>query len=370
MKILILPNLTRKMNPRITAARPRLIMDLIDGLSAKGHQVSVLGTGNSKVPSAKKLIPVIEKGFYEISEKFENPFYAHTGFLVKMARMAEKLSSKFDVIHNHGYPEFTNLLVEENLKCPMVTTVHVQITKEMDDTLSLFPKSNIVCISKSSKGLAKKAKVKKVVYNGVDTDLYKFDPNKEDYLLWIGRLSKAKDKKGEFMDPKGVKWAIKLAKETDSRLLISGNVEDPLFFEKHVKPHLNEKIQWIGPVGFEQPLTKREVARLMKKAKVFLMTINWSEPFGLVMAEAQSCGTPVIGFDRGSVSELVKHGKTGFAVDPKKGIKGLKEALKNIENIDPKDCRENVEKNFSLKNMVDNYEKTYKEVIEKWKKRE
>ncbi|GAI04287.1 unnamed protein product, partial [marine sediment metagenome] len=189
---------------------------------------------------------------------------------------------------------------------------------------------------------------------------------KEDYLLWIGRLSCAKDKKGVFMDPKGIRWAIKLAKETNSKLLLAGKVEAPGFFERDVKPYLNKKIKWIGPVSPEQSLTKKEVAKLMQKAKAFLMTVNWQEPFGLVMAESMSCGTPVIGFNRGAVSELVADGKTGFVVKPKQGINGLKKALKNIDKINPEDCRAHVEKNFSLEKMVENYEKTYREIMKLW----
>lgn len=103
----------------------------------------------------------------------------------------------------------------------------------------------------------------------------------------------------------------------------------------------------------------------MQKAKAFLMTINWEEPFGLVMAEAQSCGTPVIGFDRGSTSELVINGKTGFVVKPKEGIEGLKRALKKIDRINPRDCREHIEKNFSVKKMIEEYEKIYYRILNK-----
>ncbi len=165
------------------------------------------------------------------------------------------------------------------------------------------------------------------------------------------------------MDPKGVRWAIQLARETNSKLKLSGNIEDMDFYIRDVKPYLSDKIHWIGPVSSELSLTKSEVANLMKNAKAFLMTINWHEPFGLVMAEAMSCGTPVIGFDRGSVKELVVDGKTGFVVPPEKGIEGLKEALDKLKTIKPKDCRDHVLANFTLEKMVDNYEKTYLEIL-------
>lgn len=364
LKILILAPLTRKITPKITAARPKVIFDLITGLKKRGHKITVLGTRDSYIPGIK-IIPVIKKGFYEISSSFENPFYAHTSFLTKQAIIAEKISADFDIVHNHCYPEFINLLVGKNLKAPMLTTLHMAMSKELDEAFSLFPKAQIICASKAAKKLGKKTKVYKVVYHGIDTNLYKFWPEKEDYLLWIGRLGKAKDKKGNFIDGKGVKWAIRLARETNSKLLLAGNVEDPEFFERDVKPYLSRKIKWITPISFEQPLTKKQVAKLMQKAKVFLMTTQLNEAFGLVMAEAQSCGTPVIAFRRGAVPEIVKDRKTGFVVEPKDGIKGLKRALRKIDTINPRNCRIHIEKNFSLEKMVDNYEKTYKEVISK-----
>lgn len=363
MKILIASLLKRKIAPKITAARPRVIFDLVSGLCKRGHKVSVLGTGNSFVQGAK-IIPVIPKSFQELGP-FENPFYTHIAFLTKMSKILEKIGDNFDIVHNHCFPEFINLLVEKNIKTPMVTTIHAQITPELDEALSFFKKSYFICISKAAKKLAKKTKIYKVIYNGVDTNLYKCSIKKEDYLLWIGRLSRAKDKKGNFMDPKGVRWAVRLARETNSKILLGGSVEDPEFFERDIKPHFSRKIKWIGPVSPEQPLTKKQVAKLMQKAKAFLMPVNWEEPFGLVMAEAQSCGTPVIGFDRGAVSELIVDGKTGFVVEPKEGIKGLKRALRKIDKINPKDCREYVEKNFSLEKMVENYERTYREIISK-----
>jgi len=361
MEILFLAPLTRKITPKITAARPRLIFDLIHGLKKRGHKISVLGTKDSYIPGVK-IIPVIKKNFYDLSSSFENPFYAHTSFLAKQAKIAEKLSSNFDIIHNHCYPEFINLLAEANFKTPMITTLHMAMSPELDEVFSLFPKAHIICASKAAKKIAKKTKIYKVIYHGVDTDLYRFCPKKDNYLLWIGRLSKAKDKYGNFMDPKGIRWAIKLARETNSELRLVANVEDPDFFKKDVKPYLSKKIKWIGPVSFEQPLTKKQVAKLMQKAKVFLMTTQLNEAFGLVMAEAQSCGTPVIGFDRGPVPEIVINRKTGFVVKSN-NLTELKKALKNIEKIKSKDCRKNVEKNFSLEKMVQNYEKTYKKII-------
>lgn len=361
MKILIVSLLKRKVTPDIPAARPRIIYEIASGLVKKGHQVSLLGTADSNIHGVK-IIPVIEKGFVDMPA-FENPFYAETAYLVKLAKKIEEIGNNFDIIHNHTYPEFINLLIAKNIKTPIVSTIHAQAFPEYDEALSLFPESFHISISEAHKKLFKKAKIFKVIYNGVDTAIYSYQGKKENYLLWLGRLSRAKNPDGSFMDPKGVRWAIKLAEETNSRLLMSGNIEDMKFYETDVKPHLSDKIQWIGPLSSELKLTKTEVAALMQKAKVFLMPINWYEPFGLVMVEAMSCGTPVIGFDQGAVKELIVEGKTGFVVAPEKGIEGLREALSKIETIKPQDCRDHIVKNFSTETMVDNYEKTYLEII-------
>lgn len=358
MKILILAPLTRKITPKITAARPRVIFDLVTGLKKRGHQITILGTGDSHIPGVK-IIPVIKKGFYELSPSFENPFYAHTSFLVKQAKMAEKISSRFDIIHNHCYPEFINLLVDKDLKAPMVTTLHLILWPELDEAFSLFPRSKIIG-PESAKRSAKKTKLYKAISLGINTDLFSFQPKKDDYLLWIGRLGKAKDEKGNFIDLKGVRWAIKLARATNSKLLMAGSVEDPEFFKRDVKPYLSKKIKWITKVSFEQPLSKKQVAKLMRKAKVFLMM---SDSFGLVAMEALSCGTPVIGFAGKRPSKIVINGKTGFAVKRKDGLEELKRALKNIDKINPKDCREHIEKNFSLEKMIDSYEKVYRKLV-------
>lgn len=361
MKILIASLLKRKVVPEITASRPRIIYELAKGLAERGHSVTVLGTGDSEIPGAE-VISVIPKAFIDLP-RGENPFYAETGYLVQLAKKIQDIGEQFDIVHNHTYPEFINLLVADKIKTPMVTTVHAQATEELDKTLSLFTNTTLISLSKAHQRLFKKTKFKEIVYNGVDTGFYSFSDKKRKYLLWLGRLSKSKNEDGSFMDPKGIKWAIKLSRETGERLLLSGNVEDMEFYNKDVKPYLNDKIQWVGPVSSEQVLNREKVVSLMQGAKAFLMTINWEEPFGLVIAESGSCGTPVIGFNKGSVPELIVNGKTGFIVDPKSGIEGLKKALAKLPYLNFRDCREHIVENFSLEKMVANYEKVYEKML-------
>lgn len=369
MDILFVSTLKRRIGPDVVASRSRIIYELSCRLAEKGHKVSILGTADSAVPNVK-VIPIIEKGWVDLPS-VENPFYRETAYLVKLAKKIEEIALGFDIIHNHTYPEFINLMVLDKIRTPMITTVHAQATEELDNVLSLFPKTTLVALSNAHKKLFKKAIINEVVYNGINTNLYAFSKNQGDYLLWLGRLSKSKDKNGEFLDPKGVKWAIELAKKTGEKLLLSGNVEDMDFYNRDVKPYLSEKIQWVGPVSSEQMLKREQVVGLMQGAKAYLMTINWEEPFGLVMVEAMSCGTPVIAFNRGSVPEIVVNGLTGYVIDYNSGIDGLTEAFDKLNSLSEEEyrrmrlaCRKHVEENFSIEQMVNNYEKLYIRIIE------
>ncbi len=361
MRVLIASTVKRRIGKDVTASRSRIIYEIASGLVRKGHEVSLIGTADSFIDGVT-LIPVINSGFNEMSG-FENKFYAEASYVVALSKKLEEIANEYEIVHNHTYPEFVNLLIADRIKPPMVTTIHAQATPELDNVLSLFPNANLVSISKAHKNMFKKTKIQNVVYNGIDTSVYSFEKEKENYLLWIGRLSGAKDKDNLYIDPKGILWAIKLAQQTGERLVITGAVEDIEFFEKEVKSKFNDKIQWIGPISKEQKVERTEIVRLMQKAKAFLMTVNWEEPFGLVMAEAMSCGTPVIGFNHGAVSEVIAEGKTGFVVNPESGIDGLRSALEKIETINPADCRKRVEELFSIEKMIDGYEDIYKKLL-------
>jgi len=364
MKILIVSLLKRPVTPTIPASRPRVIYDLTCGLISKGHDVTILGTGDSEVPGAR-IIPVVPKAMSEMPP-FENTFYAHAAMLTMLVEKLREIGNDFDIIHNHTYPEFLPLIVARDIKTPIVTTIHGQVFPEFDQAFSLFDKeAHLISISEAHKKLFKHTVISDVVHNGIDTDLFEYQEKKDEYLLWLGRLSAAKNEDGSYQDPKGVRWAIELAEKTNSKLILSGNVEDMKFYKLDVEPHLSDKIKWVGPVTNELALTKPEVVKLMQNAKAFLMTINWYEPFGLVMAESMSCGTPVIGFDRGSVSEVIEDGKTGFVVHPDNGIQGLVKAYNSLSEINSADCRRRVEEQFSLESMVEGYEQVYKKILAK-----
>jgi len=363
MRVLIVSTLKRSVNKTNFASRSRIIYQLAEGLVKKGHDVTFLGTGDSEIPGVK-IIPIIEKGWVDLPA-VENEFLRDTATLMQLTQKIVEIQKDYDIIHNHTYPEFFPLLDEDRLTTSFVTTFHAVYDYYLDEILEKFKKTHFVALSKKYQSLFKKAHLEYVVYNGVDTKYYGYHPHKGDYLFWLGRLPKAKDQQGNYLDPKGVRTAIALAKKTGEKLFLSAPVEDPKFFEKDVKPYLNDKIQWVGDISPKQTAPVEKIVELYQNAKAFLMTINQHENFGLVMAEAMSCGTPVIGFERGSVPEVIVDGKTGFVVPYELGVDGLEKALAKIHTIKPEDCRNHVLENFSVEKMVGNYEKLYLELIKK-----
>lgn len=362
MRILIVSTLKRKVTPDNFASRSRIIYQVAEGLAKRGHTVSLLGTGDSEIPGVK-IIPAIERGWVDLPP-VENEFLRQTANLIQLNDQILSLQKDYDIIHNHTYPDFFPLAIEDKLTTPLLTTFHAVYDYYLDELLATYTKTHFVALSKRYTTLFKKARIPHVVYNGVNTNFYTFNDKKEDYLFWLGRLPKGKNNDGTFLDPKGVKWAIQLAQQTDSRLFLSAPVEDKKFFEQEVAPHLTEKIQWVGDVSAEQTVPVEKIVKLFQHARAFLMTVNQPENFGLVMAEAGSCGTPVIAFDRGAVSEIVVDGKTGFVVSLESGVDGLKTALSKIDTIKPQDCRDHITANFSTEKMVENYEDLYKQLAQ------
>jgi glycosyltransferase involved in cell wall biosynthesis len=244
-------------------------------------------------------------------------------------------------------------------KTPTIFTFHNPIRIEMKTPLFEVAKRyrekiNAVFLSKAHRKFCNFSfKRNFVVYNGVDLKLFKFSKRPKDYLLWVGRIEPYK----------GIENAIFVAKKTKIKLLLIGKVDPERmeYFKEKIKPNLGEKIQYLGEIS------QKKLVRIYQGAIATLYPIEWEEPFGLIMAESMACGTPVIAFDFGSTKEVIKNGKTGFVVPflkgGKKNFDGLIEAIDRVGEIKREDCKEWVEKNFSIEKMVKNYEKIYYQIL-------
>lgn len=330
----------------------RIVSMLTEELTRRGHEVTLFAAPGS-VTSAK-LISVFDKSLSEANIPWSNPIWN-----LRNLSTAYELAGKgeFDVIHSHL--DLWALFFQNLTKVPSVHTMHNPLYRTnadatKDDRLRLFTEearhTNIAFISESARKLAMVDLPKsRVIYNGIDLRHFCFNKKGGGHFIWIARMNKHK----------GVENAIAAAEKLGAKLLLAGRI-DPTqeeYFEKIIKPHLNEKIQYVGE------LKDNELSDFYGDAKALLYPIEWEEPFGLVVAEAMACGTPVIAYRRGSMEELIKDNESGFVIDS--DIEKLVEAMKKVDRLDRAAVRKHTEDNFSKERMVDEYEKLYYELCQK-----
>lgn len=321
MRIAIVSTVFLRTPPEKYGGTERVVANLADGLVDAGHDVTLFATGNSITKAKLDYL-------YDVPEWSWEKEGRH-------ARYAFAKAGDFDIVHNHSYG---GLPLAQDSPVPTVSTVH-----SLSASYRQFKSNLYIAISQRQRFIFRDLKKMRVIYHGINLNDFPFEEKSEDYLVWVGR----------FCPEKGVHHAIKVAQALDIPLKLIGVVGDGSYFNTKIKPHLSEQIQYLGEMGEEKN-------HIVKRAKCFLMPIDWEEPFGLVMVEAMACGTPVIAFNRGSVMEVIEHEKTGFIVTSEDE---MIEAVQKIDRIDRYKCRQHVQANFSVERMVLNHEQVYKEML-------
>lgn len=327
-----------------------------EGLQSAGHTITFFGPEGTRLDvsavETDLLRPIVKTpgdldAFISTTDMFEDyrPSLYDTVMAKDILERAKK--GEFDCVVFH---HFESALPVANLfpTVPIIYILHDYIDENRREAIQLHssPNQHFISISDSQRRDAPDLNYAATVYNGIDTDFYSFNDEPEDYLLFSGRITPTK----------GVKEAVQAAIQSNKRLLIAGSLSknDGMYFDEHIKPFLNDKILFLGM------LDKEQLVKYYKTAAAVLMPIQWQEPFGLSMAEAGSCGTPVIAFNRGSVPEVIIDGKTGFIVD---NSAEMIMAIEKIPSIKRKDCREHVVKHFSRNRMIESYIQTFEGVI-------
>lgn len=310
---------------------------LCDELVRKGHEVTLLATGDSKTKA--KLVPIWPKSLWKANLRAP-----HAVFSLLYEKLIS-LQGSFDIIHDHC--EWYTTTYTKFLKAPVVTTLHHPLNEETIILYKKFPNINFVAVSKNQKRSGPGINIVKTIHHGLPVEKYQFNPKPKNYLLWLSKITREK----------GIAEAIDIAKLSGENLIISGNIppEGGDYFDFRIKPLIDgKKIQFVGASDFSKKI------ELFKNAKAFLFPVKRPEPFGLVVIEAMACGTPVIAFKHGSLPELIEEGKTGFLVN---SVEDACQSLKKIDKLSREYCREYVKKNFNLKRMVNRYEKLYKKIL-------
>lgn len=338
MRIAMIAPLEIRVPPVAFGGTELVVSLLTEELVRRGHDVTLFASGDSV--TAARLVSVCPRALWGTGRESE---------ILNLLNVVTCLrqEDQFDIIHNHN--ERVGMAMAGLVKTPVLTTIH---NNYAGDQLLLFANyqgwyNNISLSAKLQ--LPEKERFAGVIYNPIDVDSYPFnDGEREPHLLFLSRMCQEK----------GPHLAIKVAKRLGRRLVLAGNCWDSAheeYFRAKVLPEVDgDQIQYVGEADYFQ---KRE---LMSNAYCLLAPITWSEPFGLFMAEAMACGTPVVAFNRGAAAEVVSNGETGFVVE---NLDEMTEAVERIHELDPLRCREHVRRIFGVSTVVDDYLAAYELVL-------
>jgi glycosyltransferase involved in cell wall biosynthesis len=335
MKVAVLAPVAWRTPPRHYGPWEQIASNIAEGLVKHGIDVTLFATGNSLTTG--KLYAICDEGYEE-----DRTQDAKVLECLHISNLMEK-AAQFDIIHNNF--DFLPLTYSGLIDTPVITTIHgfssskiIPVYKKYNST------GHYVSISKADRN--PELNYMATVYNGIDTKHFEFNEAPDEYLLYFGRIH----------HDKGTAEAIDIAKKSGRKLLIAGLIQDENYFKEKIEPQLNSRIEYIGNAEPAQRNT------LLKNAYALLHPINFNEPFGMSVAEAMLCGTPVVAYNRGSMPELIKHGKTGFLVNT---IDEAVKAVAQIETIKRRDCCKWSASKFSCEKMVEDYLKLYKKILSK-----
>jgi len=326
----------------------RVISLLTEELVQRGHDVTLFASGDS-VTTARH-IPTVDTSLWRLDEVRDAlPYWAITlGEAYRRARDGE-----FDIIHSHlDFQAFACSVLSDT---PTITTLHGRLDlPDLTRLYARFPDAGVVSISNHQRTPIPDARWLATVYNAVDISRLPFHPRGGEYLAYLGRISPEKGLDRAIRVAALARLPLKVAarlplKDTNNPVIRA----DWEYYEGVVKPLIGSgRIELIGEIG------DAEKPDLLGNALALIFPIDWPEPFGLVMAEALACGTPVVARRRGSVPEIVTHGVTGLIGETDEELAELCWA---VHAIDREACRDVAVERFSTAEMARGYEAIYRQ---------
>jgi glycosyltransferase involved in cell wall biosynthesis len=307
--------------------------NIAEGLVARGWDVTLFATRDSV--TSGRLHAVVDHAYEEdpgVDPKVAEYLHISEAF---------EHAAEFDLIHSHY--DFMALSWTRMVKTPVLTTIHGFSSPRIMPVYEKYGDGYFVSISNSDR--VPQLNYLATVYNGIDLSLYPLRESGGDHLIFLGRIH----------PDKGVHLAIAVARLSGLPLLIAGIIQDEKYFRECVEPQLDDTIRYIGPVDVAG---KND---LFSRARALLHLNTIPERFGLVLAEANAAGVPVIAMDLGSCREVIQDGKTGFLVD---NVNQAVRALQRLPQIDGRVCRERVRECFSIDTMVQAYERVYRTIFD------
>jgi len=322
-----------------------LVLSLLcEGLVRRGHDVTLFAPpGSRSAAEVREVLPDAHEDDIQLAIHEAD----HVARVFDALDRAAAEGNPYDVLHDHS--GFTAVAMANRISLPVVHTLHGPFT---EDTIPFYVrhggKARLVAISEAQRDSAPGGvRVDDVVPNPIDVDEWPFRPEKDDYLLWLGR----------FTPVKGPHRAIEAARAAGARLVLAGPVQagDEAYYREQVEPHVDgDRVSHVGEVQGERKTS------LFAGARALLMPIRWDEPFGLVMVEALACGTPVVSFAEGAACEIVQPGVNGFLVEDEEQMAA---ALRDLPQISPQACRDSVARRYAVDTVVAGYESVYARAV-------
>ena len=307
---------------------------LTEGLVGRGVDVTLFATGDSA--TAGRLASVVERGYSE-----DPAVEPKVSECLHIAHAFER-AGEFDLIHNSF--DFLPLSYSRLVETPVLTTIHGFSSPRILPAYQRYNASSAyVAISDSDRHPS--LDYVATIHHGIDTDAFALHDAPADHLVFFGRIH----------PEKGTAEAIEVARRSGLRLVIAGIVQDQRYFDECVAPHVDgDRVSYIGPVASAQR------SEVLGGAYALLHLIGFDEPFGYSVVEAMACGTPVIAVRRGSMPELIDHGRTGFLVDD---VAGAVAAVARAAFVDRAAIRLQAIARFGLETMLDAYLRAYETVV-------
>jgi glycosyltransferase involved in cell wall biosynthesis len=321
--------------PKYYGGTERVVSYLTEELVRQGHEVTLYASGDS-VTRARLVAPCRR------SLRLDKGCVDQLAHHVLLLELVAGDAAEYDVIHYHV--DYLHFPLSRRLNVPHLTTLHGRL--DLPDLVPLyreFADVPLVSISDAQREPLPGANWQATVYHGLPKDLYRFRERPGHYLAFLGRIS----------PEKRVDRAIAIARRIGMPLKIAAKVDsvDREYFEETIRPLLNgPHTEYLGEIG------DGEKDEFLGGAFALIFPIDWPEPFGLVMIESLACGTPVIAYERGSVSEVLEHGVVGFVVT---GLYDAVRAAERVGQIDRRRCRAVFEERFTAERMARDYVAVY-----------